>query len=89
MFQIACHEEVYSVEELYKMCQIAREILQGEHGVARVIARPFIGESGNYTRTSNRRDFSIKPSENNLLSYLKNADYINVFCVTKGVTKRY
>lgn len=75
VFQIACHEEVYSVEELYKMCQIAREILQGEHGVARVIARPFIANEENsnvkFKRTSNRRDFSLKPSEPNLLTNIK------------------
>lgn len=75
VFQIACHEEVFAPEELYRLCEVARNILKDEHGVARVIARPFVGENGNYTRTSNRRDFSIKPSENNLLSYLKKANY--------------
>lgn len=75
VFQIACHEEVYSVEELYKMCQIAKEILQGEHGVARVIARPFIDNvqdsNVKFKRTSNRRDFSLKPSEPNLLTNIR------------------
>ncbi|MBQ4068152.1 MAG: phosphopentomutase [Lachnospiraceae bacterium] len=75
VFQIACHEEVYAPEELYRLCEVARNILKDEHGVARVIARPFVGENGNYSRTSNRRDFSIKPSENNLLCYLKNSGY--------------
>lgn len=74
VFQIACHESVYAPEELYRLCEVAREILQGKHGVARVIARPFVGENENYTRTSNRRDFSLKPSENNLLCYLKSLE---------------
>ena len=58
VFQIAAHEEVISIEELYKMCKIARELLVGEHAVGRVIARPFVGTSGNYTRTANRHDYS-------------------------------
>lgn len=61
VFQIAAHEEVVPVETLYEYCKIAREILIGEHGVGRVIARPFIGESGNYTRTTRRHDFSLEP----------------------------
>lgn len=73
VFQIACHEEVYSVEELWEMCKIAREMLTGEHALARVIARPFVGESGNYTRTANRRDFSWLPDEDNLLVRMKDA----------------
>lgn len=73
VFQIACHEDVYSVEELYDMCRKAREILKGKHAVARVIARPFIGSDGDYKRTSNRRDFSLEPSEENVLCYVKNA----------------
>lgn len=75
VFQIACHEEVYSVEELYEMCNIAREILIGEHGVARVIARPFVDNKENtdvkFKRTSNRRDFSLKPVEPNLLTNIR------------------
>lgn len=67
VFQIACHEDVVPLEELYKYCEIAREILVGEHGVARVIARPFKGEVGNFYRTANRRDYSIKPPKDNLL----------------------
>ncbi len=58
VFQIAAHEDVVPVEELYHCCEIARELLTGELGVGRVIARPFIGANGNYTRTSNRHDFS-------------------------------
>ena len=61
VFQIAAHEDVVPVEQLYDYCRIARQILQGEHGVGRVIARPFIGESGHYTRTPRRHDFSLLP----------------------------
>ena len=57
VFQIAAHEEIVPVEELYRYCEIAREILCGEHGVGRVIARPFIGEAPNFQRTANRHDF--------------------------------
>ena len=75
VFQIACHEEVYSIEELYEMCRIARDILIGQHGVARVIARPFLdnkeGNGVKFKRTSNRRDFSLKPSEPNLLTNIR------------------
>lgn len=70
VFQIACHESIYSPEELYEMCRIARDILRGKDGVARVIARPFTGEYP-YERTPNRRDFSLKPDNNNLLFKLK------------------
>lgn len=72
VFQIACHEDIYSPEELYKMCEIARNILTGKDEVARVIARPFIGKEI-FERTSNRRDFSKKPNENNLLVKMKEA----------------
>ncbi len=61
VFQVACHEDVVPVDELYRWCAIAREILQGEHAVGRVIARPFAGGSGSYARTSRRRDFSLLP----------------------------
>lgn len=67
VFQIAAHEEVIPVEKLYEMCRKARNILVGEHAVGRVIARPFVGESGNYTRTSNRRDFAISPLKRTVL----------------------
>lgn len=70
VFQIAAHEDVVPVEQLYEYCRIARDILQGEHGVGRVIARPFIGESGNYTRTSKRHDFSILPPSVTMLDQL-------------------
>lgn len=71
VFQIAAHEEVIPLERLYEMCRIAREMLVGEHGVGRVIARPFIGTSGNYKRTSNRRDFALKPFNKTLLNYIQ------------------
>lgn len=70
VFQIAAHEEVVPLDELYKACQIARDMLQGEHGVGRVIARPFVGTSGEYKRTENRRDFSLEPIKNTMLDYL-------------------
>lgn len=61
VFQIAAHEEVIPLNNLYEICLTARRILQGEHGVSRVIARPFLGENGDYYRTKNRRDFSLEP----------------------------
>ncbi len=73
VFQIAAHEDVVPVEQLYAYCKIAREILQGEHGVGRVIARPFIGEEGNYTRTSRRHDYSILPPAPTMLDILSAA----------------
>lgn len=75
VFQIACHEEIYSPKQLYQMCETARGILKGEHAVARVIARPFLGKEGEFIRTANRRDFSLKPSEDNLLVRMKNAEF--------------
>lgn len=74
VFQIAAHEDVVPVEELYDICRKARKILTGEHGVGRVIARPFIGEgNGNYTRTPRRHDFSIEPPKVTMLDQLKEA----------------
>lgn len=73
VFQIAAHEDVVPVESLYEYCKIARKLLVGEHGVGRVIARPFIGESGNYTRTSRRHDFSIEPPTVTMLDQLSEA----------------
>jgi len=73
VFQIAAHEEVVPVEELYRCCEIAREILVGEHGVGRVIARPFIGEKGNYRRTSRRHDYSLQPPAVTMLDQLESA----------------
>jgi phosphopentomutase len=73
VFQIAAHEDVVPVETLYEYCRIARDILQGEHGVGRVIARPFIGTSGQYTRTPKRHDFSLEPPAVTMLDQLKDA----------------
>jgi phosphopentomutase len=73
VFQIAAHEEIVPIKDLYKYCEIAREMLMGEHQVARVIARPFIGEVGNFTRTSNRHDYSLKPFDKTVLDQLKEA----------------
>ena len=74
VFQIAAHEEIVPVEQLYEYCRIAREILQGEHGVGRVIARPFIGPLGGpYTRTSRRHDFSLLPPSVTMLDQLSEA----------------
>jgi phosphopentomutase len=68
VFQIACHEELYPPEKLYEICEKARAILTGEHAVGRVIARPFVGkEKGGFTRTGNRRDFSLEPIARTLL----------------------
>ncbi|QZY57279.1 phosphopentomutase [Crassaminicella profunda] len=72
VFQIAAHEKIIPLDRLYEICTIARNILKEEHGVARVIARPFIGDPGNFTRTSNRRDFSLVPPHETLLDHLKN-----------------
>ncbi len=73
VFQIAAHEEIVPVEQLYEWCRIAREILRGEHEVARVIARPFIGTPGNFKRTPRRRDFSVPPPYPTLLDALAEA----------------
>lgn len=71
VFQIACHIDVFSLDELYRFCEIARDLLQGEHGVARVIARPFAGKPPDFYRTKDRKDFSLKPPEPTLLDYAK------------------
>lgn len=83
VFQIAAHEEIVPVEELYRYCKIARELLQGEHGVGRVIARPFIGEYP-FTRTVNRHDFSLEPSGKTMLDAISSAGK-----VVLGVGKIY
>ncbi|WP_304509141.1 phosphopentomutase [Anaerotignum sp.] len=82
VFQIAAHEDVIPVEKLYEMCQKARKILSGDYGVARVIARPFIGEEGNYTRTKNRRDFSLPPTGPTILDLAKEKG-LNVTAIGK------
>ena len=73
VFQIAAHEEVVPLEQLYEYCRIARKLLQGKHGVGRVIARPFVGTSGAYKRTSNRHDYSLEPPKATLLDAVKAA----------------
>ncbi len=75
VFQIACHIDVFSLNELYRFCEIARDLLKGEHGVARVIARPFAGKSPNFYRTKDRKDFSLKPPEPTLLDYAKESGF--------------
>jgi phosphopentomutase len=75
VFQIAAHEEVIPIERLYEICRIAREILKGEHGVGRVIARPFVGTEGNFTRTDRRHDFSLEPVGRTILDALKENGY--------------
>ncbi|MBM7685456.1 phosphopentomutase [Defluviitalea raffinosedens] len=71
VFQIAAHEDIVPLEDLYKYCTIAREILQGEHGVGRVIARPFVGEYPNFKRTAHRHDYSLIPPKKTMLDYLE------------------
>lgn len=80
VFQIAAHEEVISIEELYNMCEVAREMLVGDNLIGRVIARPFVGEVGNFKRTSNRKDYAIDPPGKTMLDYLKedNKDVISI-----------
>lgn len=71
VFQIACHEEVIPLEELYDMCKKARRLLRGKHAVGRVIARPFRGERGSFYRTPHRKDFSLPPPRKTILDYAK------------------
>jgi phosphopentomutase len=73
VFQVAAHEETTPLEELYDACRTAREILTGAHAVGRVIARPFVGDPGNYTRTPNRHDWSLKPRQPNYLTLVREA----------------
>lgn len=73
VFQVAAHEDVIPPDRLYRICRIARRILTGEHAVGRVIARPFTGTEGNYTRTANRRDFSLEPPDKTLLDHVNEA----------------
>ncbi|KNF07424.1 phosphopentomutase DeoB [Gottschalkia purinilytica] len=75
VFQIAAHEDIIPLNRLYEICKIARELLQGQYGVGRVIARPFIGEKGKFTRTSNRKDFSIEPIGETILDKIKSSEY--------------
>jgi phosphopentomutase len=70
VFQIAAHEEVIPLDRLYEICEIARGMLRGQHEVGRVIARPFLGEVGNFYRTENRHDYAVPPPRENLLPLL-------------------
>ena len=95
VFQIAAHEAVVPVAELYRCCEIAREILVGEHGVGRVIARPFEGEYP-FTRTSRRHDFSLVPPKKTMLDILKehgldtiSVGKINDIFASKGITEKH
>jgi phosphopentomutase len=82
VFQVAAHEEVIPLFEMYKMCEIAREILRGPHEVGRVIARPFVGQPGSFTRTPNRHDFATPPPKGMLLDRLAERD-VEIFSVGK------
>ena len=82
VFQIAAHEEVIPLERLYEICEIARRILDGEHRVGRVIARPFLGQPGAFYRTENRHDYAVPPPRQNLLPALADED-LDVVCIGK------
>ena len=82
VFQIAAHEEVIPLERLYEICETARQILDGEHKVGRVIARPFLGEPGGFYRTENRHDYAVPPPRENLLPALADED-LDVICIGK------
>ena len=84
VFQVAAHEEYIPLEELYDACRKARSILQGKHGVGRVIARPYVGAVGNFRRTSNRHDYSLEPPARTLLDAVKAAGLDSI-----GVGKIY
>ena len=94
VFQIAAHEDVVPVDKLYEYCKIARAMLKGEHGVGRVIARPFTGESGKFTRTSNRHDFSLSPPKETMLDFISKSGQsviavgkINDIFTGRGITE--
>ena len=96
VFQIAAHEDLLPPEKLYEVCRIAREMLCGEHGVGRVIARPFEGSYPNFKRTANRRDFSLEPTGKTMLDAISGAglDVISIgkiydIFASRGITKYY
>jgi len=96
VFQIAAHEDVISVEELYEICRKAREILTGKHSVSRVIARPFTDKNKKFIRTKRRKDFSLEPTEKTLLDYLKEkggevlaVGKIHDIFAGRGITKKF
>ena len=83
VFQIAAHEEVVPLDQLYEICEIARSVLHGDDEVARVIARPFLGNNAaDFKRTENRHDYAVPPPSDNLLPLLK-ADGLDVVCIGK------
>src|SRR2546426_831905 len=82
VFQIAAHEKVIPLSRLYEICEIARRILDGEHKVGRVIARPFLGEPGSFYRTENRHDYAVPPPRENLLPALADEE-LDVVCIGK------
>src|SRR5919206_4208705 len=82
VFQIAAHEEVIPLDRLYEICETARRILDGEHKVGRVIARPFLGQPGSFYRTENRHDYAVPPPRQNLLPALADED-LDVVCIGK------
>ncbi|MEP6717745.1 MAG: phosphopentomutase [bacterium] len=82
VFQIAAHEEIVPLDRLYEICEIARRILDGEHKVGRIIARPFLGQPGGFYRTENRHDYAVPPPRQNLLPALKDED-LDVVCIGK------
>src|SRR6185295_3213278 len=84
VFQVAAHEDVWPPEKLWDLCRFARGLLKGEHLMGRVIARPFVGTPGHFTRTANRRDFTVEPSGETWLDRLK-AGGLRVFGVGKIV----
>ena len=84
VFQIAAHEDIVPPEQLYEYCRIARRLLHGKHGVGRVIARPFVGQPGSFTRTANRHDFSLEPPKTTLPDAVKAAGMASI-----GVGKIY
>ena len=73
VFQVAAHEDYVPLNELYRVCEIARNLLKGEHGVGRVIARPFKGEFPDFYRTSGRHDYALTPPEETMLDFIKNS----------------
>ncbi|USG63600.1 phosphopentomutase [Brevibacillus ruminantium] len=95
VFQVAAHEDVVPLEELYRICQVARELtLRDEFAVTRVIARPFTGEPGSFTRTSNRHDYSVKPFSPTVMNRLQDAGFTSIaigkisdIYADEGVTK--
>lgn len=96
VFQIAAHEKIIPLEKLYELCRSARAILQGEHSVGRVIARPFLGEVGNFHRTGNRHDYSLEPTGITMLDKLKENGFdvisvgkINDIFASRGITQSH